>query len=354
MALEGTTGKELWWRANGGLTGWLYAWVVASDGVVYMPTAFNEMSALDGATGDIIWSYRTDGRTFASPIIADGAAYFGSYGRYVSPQTPPYLNSVDAATGELRWRTEVGYQGLLRVFPKIHSGIAYYGTDSRYMYARDAATGSLLWEFRAGGQVQTHPSMVEGIVYFTSWDNHVYAVDAISGELLWKFSDGLGLTWPTVGGGAVYLNGQENFYALDAITGKVLWQRPTLDDFYGHVRVRLHEDIVYATSSYSGAIVMDAKTGELLWEYVDDVDPSNSISELLLTAWAAYLVSADSRLRIFDPRSGELLSVVGTGSPGWYHDFTIKNEIVYIRSRDGYLYALQSPVVSRIWHLLGI
>ena len=354
LALDAATGKELWWRSNGGLVRWLYAWVVVSDGIAYMPTAFNRMSAMDGATGDIIWSYRTDGGTFVSPIIADGAAYFASYGRYVSPLTPPYLNSVDAATGEFRWRTEVGYQGLLRVFPKVLSGIAYYGTDNGYMYARDAATGALVWEFRAGGQVQTHPSIADGIVYFTSWDNHLYAVDAISGALLWRFSDGMGLTWPAVGGGAVYVGGQENFYALDAITGAVLWQRPTLDDFYGHVRVRLYGDIVYATSSYSGALVMDAKTGELLWEYVDDVDPSNSISELLVTAWAAYLVSADSKLRIFDPRSGDLLSVVGSGSPGWYHDFTIKNEMVYIKSRDGYLYALQSPVVSRMWHLLGI
>ena len=260
LALDAATGRDLWWRSNGGIVRWLYAWVMVSDGVAYMPTAFNRMSAMDGETGDILWSYRTDGRTFVSPIVADGTAYFGSYGRYVSPQTPPYLNSVDAANGELRWRTGVGFRGLMRVFPEVHSGIAYYGTDSGYMYARDAATGDLVWEFRAGGQAQTNPSIADGIVYFTSRDDHLYALDASSSELLWRFSDGHGLTWPAEGGGSVYVSTRLNLYALDATTGAVLWQRPILQDSVGQVKVRLSQDVVYVMTSFSGVMVMDAKT----------------------------------------------------------------------------------------------
>ncbi len=354
LALDAETGNELWWRTNGGLVGWLYAWVVVSDGVVYMPTAFNRMSALDGATGTTLWDFPTEGRTFVSPIIADGAAYFASYGRYVRPQSPPYLNSVDAHTGDLLWRTEVGYRGLLRVLPNVQSGIAYYGTDRGYMYARDTTTGTLVWEFRAGGQVQTHPSIADGIVYFTSWDNNLYAVDANSGELQWQFSDGLALGWPVVEGGSVYINGEENIYALDAETGAVLWQRMTLDDYHGHVRLKLYRNIVYATSPFSGTLVMDARTGDVLWDYVGDFGFSGAISELSIADGYAYLVDEDSKLLIIDPVSGEVLSSVGIGSPGWSHSFTIENEMVYIRSRDNYLYALRSPVISRLWFLLGI
>ena len=355
LALDASTGRDLWWRSNGGLTGWLYAWVVVSDGAAYMPTAFNRMSALDGATGDIIWDYRTEGRTFVSPIVADGAAYFGSNGTYVIPRVPPYLNSVDSATGELRWRTVVGYRGLQRVFPKEHSGIAYFGTDSGHMQARDVTTGALIWEFRAGDRVQSHPEIADGVVYFTSWDRHLYALDALSGDLLWRFSDGRhGLTWPVVNDGIAYVSTRLNLYALDASTGKVLWQQPFLEDSVGGVEVRLSQDVVYVSTSFSGVMVMDAKTGELLWEYVLENDISTSISDLVVTPWASYLVSEDSRLLIFDTRSGELQAVVGNGSPGWTHNFVIENEVVYIRSHDGHLYALESPIIPRNWYLLGI
>ena len=65
------------------------------DGVVYVGTA-NVMNALDARTGALLWSYGTDGILWGSPLVDDGAVYFGPFNRHVY--------AVDARAGTLLWR----------------------------------------------------------------------------------------------------------------------------------------------------------------------------------------------------------------------------------------------------------
>jgi outer membrane protein assembly factor BamB len=61
----------------------------------------------------------------------------------------------------------------------------------------DAATGAVQWRFqtRNGGRtldagVYAAPVVCEGVVYACSGDGDVYALDAQTGDLLWQFSTG--------------------------------------------------------------------------------------------------------------------------------------------------------------------
>ena len=63
----------------------------------------------------------------------------------------------------------------------VANGVMYAGSYSRQMYALDANTGTIFWNFASGGSVIDGPSIVDGVVYWGSGykigigNNKVYA-----------------------------------------------------------------------------------------------------------------------------------------------------------------------------------
>src|SRR5262249_24985613 len=112
--------------------------------------------------------------------------------------------------------------------------------------AVDAQTGKPRWTAYTGGPIKYPPAVWEGRAYVGSGDGWVYCLEAATGRLLWRFRaapverfipvyGSLSSTWPIGSGvlvdrGVVYaaagissLDGTHVF-ALDAVTGKVRWQ----------------------------------------------------------------------------------------------------------------------------------
>ena len=50
----------------------------------------------------------------------------------------------------------------------VANGVMYAGSNSGQMYALDAATGNILWNFASGGTVIDGPSIVDGTLYWGS------------------------------------------------------------------------------------------------------------------------------------------------------------------------------------------
>jgi len=59
--------------------------------------------------------------------------------------------------------------------------------DAHSLHALDAETGDRLWEFTAGGRIDSPPTIHEGMVLFGSADGWVYSLRASDGELAWRF-----------------------------------------------------------------------------------------------------------------------------------------------------------------------
>jgi polyvinyl alcohol dehydrogenase (cytochrome) len=53
------------------------------------------------------------------------------------------------------------------------NGVAYAGSYSGHMYALDAASGKILFDFNSGGSVIGGPSIVTGMVYWGSGFAHI-------------------------------------------------------------------------------------------------------------------------------------------------------------------------------------
>lgn len=133
----------------------------------------------------------------AQVVVAHGAVYFGS-------SADDQVRSLDAETGEFRWRFFT--EGPVRLAPAVFDGRVFFGSDDGYVYCVNAEDGSLLWRSSAA---PAHDRVVGNSRMISKWpvrtgvlveENRVWVVagilpsfgvhlscfDAGTGDLLWR------------------------------------------------------------------------------------------------------------------------------------------------------------------------
>ncbi|HET9382460.1 MAG TPA: PQQ-binding-like beta-propeller repeat protein [Streptomyces sp.] len=137
------------------------------DGTVYVPDWGGKLWAIDSDTGEEIWSNTITGYdgiagdvSRTSPAYYEGDLYIGT-GTLMTPETKSaYVISVDARTGEKRWKTKVDSDPttVITTSPTVDDGVVYVGTSSKAstlpeppsfrgaIMALDAHTGKILWK----------------------------------------------------------------------------------------------------------------------------------------------------------------------------------------------------------------
>ena len=118
--------------------------------------------------------------------------------------------------------------------------------DSHTVHALDASNGSRLWNFTAGGRVDSAPTVYGATVIFGSRDGYVYCLTADRGEVVWRFRaapadrrvvvyDQVESVWPVHGsvllhddilwccaGRSSFIDGGLYLYRLNPRTGELL------------------------------------------------------------------------------------------------------------------------------------
>jgi outer membrane protein assembly factor BamB len=151
-------------------------------GLVIVGTRAYDLVALDAATGAPAWSrYIWFSWVESSPVVRDGVVYVGS-----SDAAAAF--AFDAATGRLRWKTDVF--GWAWGQPAVTGSRVYVGTSSQVGYpaghragvmALDRATGAVVWRAPAPAAASGafgfpgSPAVGDGRVYVTSLDGRVAA-----------------------------------------------------------------------------------------------------------------------------------------------------------------------------------
>jgi len=128
--------------------------------------------------------------------------------------------------------------------------LVYFGSSSdTKVYALEARTASIRWEFCTDGPVRVAPTLWQGKLYVGSDDGKVYCLDGENGRLIWEYcaapapdmvlGNGKMISlWPVrtcalVEGGVVYFAAGVfpaeglYLYAVDAEDGKLLWKNDT-------------------------------------------------------------------------------------------------------------------------------
>lgn len=119
--------------------------------------------ALDAATGELIWSRKVAepvpnvGGFLATPAVWGGGIFGGT-----ALGTAPFLHSLDATTGEVRWQSLTA--GPTYGPTTVANGVVFTGGLDFTFKALDAADGRLLWSVPAPGAISSGAAVVGDLV----------------------------------------------------------------------------------------------------------------------------------------------------------------------------------------------
>ena len=224
---------------------------------------------------------------------------------------------------KLKWAFDLGNVGVARAQPVIVAGRLFTTAQNGFVYALDAASGCMRWQFQADLGVRSGVTFGDAngtpAVFFGDARGTMYAIDAVDGRLLWKtkavdhpasivtatprFSDGV--IYQPIASFEEALAAKPDYQccafrgsvvALDAVTGKTIWQSftiaeapattrknpagaqqygpsgagiwssPTIDPQRGALYVATGDNYSDPPTNTSDAVLaMDLKTGKLLW-----------------------------------------------------------------------------------------
>jgi outer membrane protein assembly factor BamB len=357
-AIDAATGRQRWQRRTGGPVASTPA---IAQGRLFVASYDGKVYALDVRTGEPLWKFATGGeRRFeakglhgllpkqqtiadpfdvflSSPVAAGGMVYVGSGDGNVY--------ALDAASGEPRWTFRTG--DVVHASPAFADGVVYFGSWDGDFYAVDARTGSQKWRFHGGqdpaihNQVgfQSSPAVVDGVVYTGCRDSNLYAIDAATGKEKWRV-DNAG-SWvvasPAVARGKVfYATSDSSLYlVVEAATGKVVVQRDSKAYVFSSPAVAGDVALVGVLNGTLEA--RDAETGDLLWDFRTEASRRNE----------GWVLTADRRFNaplLFRSSWREAPIVASTRQSDVGAVFSsplVVDGVVYFGSADGRLYAIE-------------
>ncbi|MFB0525390.1 MAG: PQQ-binding-like beta-propeller repeat protein, partial [Phycisphaerae bacterium] len=249
---------------------------------------------------------------------ADDRVYFGSC-------VTNKVYSIDAASGEIRWTFFT--EGPVRFAPTVYEGRVYVGSDDGCVYCLDAQNGKLIWKYRAGPSdekvigngrmislwpVRTSVLVDDGVAYFGAGvfpyeGIYICALNADDGSVIWR-NDTIGDRAHELDYGGMsphgYLvaskdilyvpSGRAMPAAFDRKTGRFFFYS-SAGGKYGGTWTLLDGDNLIAgvdTSAQDGRpakIAYDAKTGSRK----GDVFGRSPGIDMVLTGEVAYILTVD-------------------------------------------------------------
>jgi len=208
-------------RISGGL--------VASYDKLYLGTENGDLIALEAETGELAWRTEVGNEINSDPAVGEN--------RVVIHTTGGKVISFDAASGEQQWLYE--YQTPMLSIrgssaPAIANGGVMVGDDNGSATVLIAKNGQQAWSQRVGqptgatelealADIDANPVLVGSVVYMIAYNGELAALELRSGEVRWK-RDYSAFENLLVHGGRIYLtNHESHIYALNQQGGIELW-----------------------------------------------------------------------------------------------------------------------------------
>lgn len=210
--------KELWRRVDntdigaGAVKYGKYVLYANTAGIVYACNAEN---------GEVIWSYKTEGKIFSTPDIYNGISL-------IIGSTDGYIYSLSLKEGKLLWRYKCGKSVLGS--PTIYNGKVYIGASDNKFRALNAKTGKLVWEYdKIKGFIEAKPLVDNEQVVFGDWGSTLYSLNPKNGKLQWSWTNNKGrmyspaAVWPVKAKGLIFIATPERVsYSIDAKRGTTM------------------------------------------------------------------------------------------------------------------------------------
>src|SRR5579871_442518 len=238
------------------------------------------------------WKFKTEGKITASPSVAGGLIYFGSY--------DGTFYALSQQTGKLRWKFTA--KAPIRCSAAVMEKTVYFADSSGIFYALNAENGEERWRFKTEDS-QAHyrwkdvpadfygrlaekedsqindpwdlyyssPAVAQESIYFGGYDGYLYALDVHNGKMRWRFqTQGPVRSSPALAGDRVYVGSFDgNLYALNSATGKPIWMYSSLSG--GNIEIQsspaVQDHVVYFGSRDANLYAVNSATGKPIWMY---------------------------------------------------------------------------------------
>jgi len=352
------TASPLWTFKTDGA---IWSSPVAADATVYFGSSDGNVRALRGRDGKLLWQQRTGGAVMARPTVVGNDLYV--------PSDDGFLYKLRRADGSVVWKFDL-HGAITRDLPSnesatydhetsaatISDGTVYVGSPDHHLYAIDAASGAQRWRFETQGSVRSTPAVARGRVFFGSYDHFIYALDTKDGKLDWK-RDTLEpvISAVLVDDGVVYVGSRSSdLFALDAATGAVRWTF-----FYWASWVdsgaTIRDRVIYIGSSdYQQVFAIDAASGAERWRFNTDGSPwptpavTNKRVYIGAVGASGYFIDHHGAFFSLDRASGKpvwrfaLPAVAGSMTWGVAGSAVVDHGLVFFGSLDGTFYAFRA------------
>jgi outer membrane protein assembly factor BamB len=175
IAYDAATGAQLW-TATARLGGWQDAAPTAAGGRVFIGSN-NRVIARDATTGADLWIHQSpdaswipQNATPSAPAVVGDTLYMGfPDGR---------VTALNVATGAVVWSVRLpgmSYLGGVLSPPAVSGDTVYVGSNNGRLYGLDRASGEEVWSYEIGSWVASGPAISGDTVVAGAWDGNLYA-----------------------------------------------------------------------------------------------------------------------------------------------------------------------------------
>ena len=167
------------WKWSNGNSGVLYSpaacWPVAAHGKIFIAAPDRFMTAIDAATGKTVWRSNRYQVREAIGLSVDAQTV---YARCMTDTLLAFSSSTNAP--QLRWFTPCGYgYDIDPSMPLEKDGVIFFGTKNGFVFAVDANSGAVQWQYRVGVTVvNTVAPIAANRVVVTDMDGKIMMITA--------------------------------------------------------------------------------------------------------------------------------------------------------------------------------
>lgn len=261
-SLDAVTGAEKW-AFEGAANRYIGSPLFAND-LIYAPNADERLYALD-LNGNPLWDqpFQAGQALWAAPVSDDGGTtiYLTSMDRN--------LYALNGETGETLWSQPL--DGASVGTPTLgNDNQLYIGNFANQMVAFGIEDGQEIWTTPTAGWIWSGPARDDEHIYFGDLEGNFYAVNQSSGSIVWQLQpDGEVVGQALVNGEQVYFGTESGtIYAVD-LRGNIVWNRDTGGALYANT-VGTDEVIIVAPHQADNVLVAFQPDGSQLWSFTPE------------------------------------------------------------------------------------
>jgi len=239
--------------------------------------------------------------------------------------------------------------------PVIHEGTIYVGSLDDHLYALDALTGALKWQYDTEEQIRSNAALFENGICFES-GNQLFALN-FQGDLLWSFplySDKMHNqydSWnyfhssPNIVDGIAYIGTEMGLvYGIDINDGTQTFFCQTGNEHGIRVMPAVYNNQIYFGDWNGVAYAYNLEDGEQVWQY--DTKDDNTYSwmnaiqtRMVIYQGVLYFAGRSCNIYAMNPDDGTSIWEWHSPTDEWIVGGPIiKDDILYIGSSNQHLF----------------